>query len=157
MFSASINVCVMQKNDEAIYKKTPTIKAMMESKEPLTNHFLYFLSENFGNRWREVIMVLQVDQLYVHRMYKDYSDKAGTREVNFIVPKFERKTFLTSLFPSFQVVFQCMKKFFEANEDKARIGWLITLLWSYRFRKTVWSAKEYYKTLNRTVNIMTVD
>lgn len=72
------------KFDESVYKKTPTIKAMMESSEPISTAFLNFISSNFGSRWREITILLEINQLFVDRMYEDYFYSEGTKEVCWI-------------------------------------------------------------------------
>lgn len=72
-----------EKSDEHVYKKTPTIKQMMESRDPLLSAFLDNIAGNFGSRWREITILLGVDQYYVDRMHEDYFQKGGTQEVKF--------------------------------------------------------------------------
>lgn len=67
--------------DETVYKKTPTIKAMLESKDPISPGFLDEVSGNFGFRWREITILLEISQLFVDRMYEDYNERGGKREV----------------------------------------------------------------------------
>lgn len=70
-----------EKSDEHVYKKTPTIKQMMESKDPLLSSFLDNIAGHFGARWREITILLGIDQYYVDRMHEDYFQKGGTQEV----------------------------------------------------------------------------
>lgn len=70
--------------DESVYKKTPTIKKLLASTEPITPAFLDNVSENFGKRWREITIYLKINQLFVDRMIEDYYDKGGTKEVIFL-------------------------------------------------------------------------
>lgn len=70
-----------EKSDEHVYKKTPTIKQMMESRDPLLSSFLDNIAGHFGARWREITILLGIDQYYVDRMHEDYFQKGGTQEV----------------------------------------------------------------------------
>ncbi|CRL02395.1 CLUMA_CG015242, isoform A, partial [Clunio marinus] len=117
-------------DEQNIYMKTPTIKEMMESKEPLSPIFLNIVSEEFGSRWREFLILLQIDTLFVDRMREDHFDKGGTSEV----------------------VYRVLSKFFQENFEKANIGWIISFLWKNDFRKTVWKIKESYKQLKNLNN-----
>lgn len=71
------------KEDESAYKKTPTIKTMMETEKAISTAFLDNVSGNFGTRWREVAVLLEINPLFVDRMYEDYYNKDGTKEVTF--------------------------------------------------------------------------
>lgn len=72
------------KLDESVYRKTPTIKEMLESNEPLSAAYLDCVSANFGLRWREITILLEINQLFVDRMYEDNFEKGGVKEVNRI-------------------------------------------------------------------------
>lgn len=78
---AEPNKSSVARSKEALYKKTPTIKAMLESSDPISLGFLDIVSGNFGARWKEVTILLQINQLFVERMYEDYNDKGGCKEV----------------------------------------------------------------------------
>jgi hypothetical protein len=69
------------KGKEPPYSKTPTVKAMMESSDPITPAFLDILSGYFGARWKEVTILLQINQLFVERMFEDNNERGGTKEV----------------------------------------------------------------------------
>ena len=72
----------VQRTESDIYRKTPTIKAMLESTERIPDLFLNQLSENFGDRWRELLVtVLHVDELFIGRMKEDHFGSSGTSEV----------------------------------------------------------------------------
>lgn len=67
--------------DESGYKKTPTIAAMMTSKDRLYDGYLDYICGKFGHRWRDLTFFLGIDQLFVERMKEDYFTKGGTKEV----------------------------------------------------------------------------
>lgn len=69
------------KPDETVYKKTPTIKAMLESKDPISIPLLEYISGQFGFRWRDITILLEISQLFVDRMHEDHFGK-GIQEVN---------------------------------------------------------------------------
>jgi hypothetical protein len=69
-------------DDESVYRKTPTIKKMMESNEAIENTFLDYVCRNLGFRWREMTVQLRINQLFVDQMYIDNFDKGGIKEVN---------------------------------------------------------------------------
>lgn len=67
--------------DETGYKKTPTIAKMMRSKDRLYDGYLDYICGKFGHRWRDLTILLGIDQLFVERMKEDYFVKGGTKEV----------------------------------------------------------------------------
>lgn len=75
----------LARKDETVYQKTPTIKAMLESKELISTAFLDYISGYFGSRWREITILLEINQLFCDRMYEDNFDKGGTKEVSLRV------------------------------------------------------------------------
>lgn len=64
--------------------KTPTIKKMMDSDEQLSPAFLDMVSGNFGSRWRDFTILLNIDYLFVDRMYEDHFGHGGTKEVSLL-------------------------------------------------------------------------
>lgn len=70
-------------DEKNVYKKTPTIKEMMNSPERLSSGFLDHICKYFGERWRDVTLLLDIDQLYVERIKEDelIFKKGGTKEV----------------------------------------------------------------------------
>lgn len=68
-------------NDESAYSKTPTIKEMLESSDPISSALLHSFCESFGTEWRKVTVVLKINQLFVDRMHEDYFIQFGTKEV----------------------------------------------------------------------------
>lgn len=141
---ASKPVKTVAKIDESVYRKTPTIKAMLESNEPITDAYLDCVSANFGSRWKEITILLEINQLIVERMYEDYFEKGGTKEVNqnFLLTGDESHKF-------FQVVFQVLSKYLKDHQTYSTVGWLTSYLWDNGFRKTVWTVREHYKELKR--------
>lgn len=79
---AEPNISNQVRSRESVYKKTPTIKEMLESTEPISTAFLDIVAGNFGLRWKEVTILLQINQLTVDRKYADYFERGGTKEVN---------------------------------------------------------------------------
>lgn len=71
--------------DDSVYQKTPTIKAMLGSNEPISSAYLNFVSANLGSRWKELTILLDINQLFVELMYEDYFERGGIREVNRII------------------------------------------------------------------------
>jgi hypothetical protein len=65
-----------------VYKKTPTIKAMMLSEDPLDEQFLDIFCANFGAGWKSLTVHLQINELFVQRMYEDHFQFGGTQEVS---------------------------------------------------------------------------
>lgn len=65
--------------------KTPTIKKMMDSTETISSAFLDVVSGNFGSRWRDVTILLNINRLFVDRMYEDHFERGGTKEVNALM------------------------------------------------------------------------
>jgi len=128
--AANRTVKALAKEDESVYRKTPTIKVMLESTDPITLAFLDCVSEYFGSRYREVTILLDINKLFVDRMYEDFFDKGGTKEV----------------------IFQILSKYFKDHPSEATVGWLTTFLWNNRFRQTVFAVKESYKELKRLEN-----
>lgn len=85
--------------------KTPTIKKMMDSTETISSAFLDVVSGNFGSRWRDVTILLNISHLFVDRMYEDHFERGGTKEVSLPrILKFNspihRLCFLRSCFKS---------------------------------------------------------
>lgn len=78
---AEPNISNQVRTRESIYKKTPTIKEMLESTEPISTTFLDIVAGNFGLRWKEVTILLQINQLKVDRKYADFFERGGTKEV----------------------------------------------------------------------------
>ncbi|CAO1403085.1 unnamed protein product [Diamesa tonsa] len=111
--------------DESYITKTPTISKMLKSIQPIPVEFLDCVSKNLGHRWREVPVLLNIDSLFVQLQYEDHFDKGGIKEV----------------------VFQVLSHYFQNNENKSTIGWLVNFLWRNGFRKTVWNVRETYKFL----------
>lgn len=68
-------------DDESIYRKTPTIKKMMENDKPIPDTLLDNVCANLGFRWREVTVQLHINELFVDQMYIDHFDRFGIREV----------------------------------------------------------------------------
>lgn len=66
---------------DAPYVKTPTVKKMMECKDPISSAFLDILSGFFGAKWKEAMVLLQINQLFVERMIEDFSERGGIKEV----------------------------------------------------------------------------
>jgi hypothetical protein len=93
---AEPNVPVAAASRRSPYNKTPTIKAMLESSDPITSAFLDIAAEFFGLRWREITILLQINQLFVDRMYEDYNERGGTKEVT--TAKFLCGEFFNELF-----------------------------------------------------------
>jgi len=125
--AANRTLRTVAKEDESVYRKTPTIKLMLESTDTISLAFLDCVAEYFGNRWREVTILLDINKLFVDRMYEDFFDKGGTKEV----------------------IFQILSKYFKDHQNEATVGWLTTFLWNNRFRQTVFAVKESYKELKR--------
>lgn len=71
----------VQCEDETGYRKTPTIAAMMRSKDRIYDGYLDYICGKFGHRWRDLTIFLGIDQLFVDRMKEDYFAKGGTKEV----------------------------------------------------------------------------
>lgn len=69
-------------NDESAYLKTPTIKEMLQSSDTISTAILDHICGNFGSRWREITVLLKINQLFVDRMHEDYFIFGGTKEVN---------------------------------------------------------------------------
>lgn len=63
-------------------KKTPTIKEMMGSKQPLTDKYLDIFCENFGSRYHSVYVLLDINVLFFERMYEDHFRHGGISEVS---------------------------------------------------------------------------
>lgn len=78
---AQPNIGTVEKYKEEPYGKTPTIKEMMKSTELISPAFLDILSGLFGARWKEAMILLQINQLFVERMIEDYSERGGVKEV----------------------------------------------------------------------------
>jgi len=133
-------------DEDSAYLKTPNIKKMMESTEMLTPLFLDIVSSNLGSGWKQVMVHLKINQLFVERMYLDNFEKGGIKEVTKPqqVPSSSNVT-SSSLF---QVICQILMQFFRDNEELATIGWLITFLWRNGFKKSVWTVKEEWKKLD---------
>lgn len=68
--------------EDRAYKKTPTIKEMMRCNDPISDAFLEYVSGNFGSKWKDFTIFLGINQLYVERMYEDYYERFGTKEVS---------------------------------------------------------------------------
>ena len=139
-------VKTVAKLDESVYRKTPTIKEMLESNEPISPAFLDCVSANFGARWKEITILLKINQLFVERMYEDYFDKGGIKEVKkklFLLNGKSKERFF------FQVIFQILSNYLKDNQSYSTVGWLTTYLWNNGFRRTVWTVKEHYKELKR--------
>lgn len=72
-------------HDRDPFKKTPTIKEMLECHKPISDGFMDIISENFGGKWREATVVLGIKKLDVDRMYEDYfHTKGGTKAVTLL-------------------------------------------------------------------------
>ena len=78
---AQPNIGTIEKFKEEPYGKTPTIKEMMKCTELISPAFLDILSGLFGARWKEAMILLQINQLFVERMIEDYSERGGVKEV----------------------------------------------------------------------------
>lgn len=70
-------------DEKDVYKKTPSIKEMMNCSDKLSTGFLDHICKHFGDRWRDVTVLLDIDQLHVERIKEDelFFKKGGTKEV----------------------------------------------------------------------------
>lgn len=120
---AEPNISNVARSKEALYRKTPTIKQMLESTDLISSAFLDIVAGNFGAKWKDVTILLQINQLFVERMYEDYNDRGGTKEVknlrfnwNFKAMKFISHIFLGR--------FSSSLKIFQRSRRKIH-GWLV--------------------------------
>lgn len=67
-----------------VYRKTRTISELMKSTEQLNEQYLDIFAENFGNRYLQLPILLQIDDLFVQRMHVDYFHSGQSREVRLI-------------------------------------------------------------------------
>jgi hypothetical protein len=67
--------------EEIKIRKTRSISELLKSTEPLTGKYLDIFAENFGERWEQVPVLLEIDKLKVERMYVDHNNRGGSREV----------------------------------------------------------------------------
>lgn len=63
-----------------IYKKTRSVAELKKSIEHLNEEYLDIFSRNFGDRYKEVFILLEIDSLFVDRMYVDHFQN-GSGEV----------------------------------------------------------------------------
>lgn len=126
-----------------LYSKTPNIKEMLESLEPISPGFIESAADSFGARWREAIILFGFRALDVDRIFIDY---LGTKEV---MQHISWLFYCFSILFYFQIMNQILTKFFMDNPDKSTIGWFTTFLWKQNFREVVLSLREPYKQLIR--------
>lgn len=67
--------------ERTIYRKTPTIKAMMESEDVAGPSFLDLVAGNLGRRWKDFTVLIEPNIMFTERMEVDYFDRGGTKEV----------------------------------------------------------------------------
>lgn len=129
---------------------------MLRSKDRLYDGFLDYICGKFGSRWRDLTILLAIDQLFVDRMKEDYFVKGGTKEVR------ERNWQLTKLYIwinlewILQVIYQCITHYFRENDKKKVEGYFIDFLWKNSFKSTVWAVKDKYndfKALERDLEV----
>lgn len=67
------------------YKKTPTVKMMMECKDRLSDGFLDHICKHFGERWKDVTFFLDIDPTLVGLFNADDKNSGcgSTKEVSF--------------------------------------------------------------------------
>lgn len=68
-----------------VYRKTRSVAELMRSTEPLSEPYLDIFSENFGDRYLQLPILLQIDDLFVQRMKEDYFHSGQSREVSEIL------------------------------------------------------------------------
>lgn len=68
--------------DSEVYRKTPTIKEMLESRILISPAFQELVAQSFGSRWAEVFVMLGVSRILVEKLYEDNFNKGGTKEVS---------------------------------------------------------------------------
>lgn len=69
-------------DETEIYRKTPTIKEMLESKEPMSSAFQELVAQSLGTRWEEISVLLGISEIIVENLYEDNFKKGGIKEVN---------------------------------------------------------------------------
>lgn len=68
--------------EKEVYRKTPTIKIMMESTEAVRPDFLDLVASNLGKRWKVFAYHLEKNPMFMERMEADLFDRGGTKEVS---------------------------------------------------------------------------
>jgi len=68
--------------DSIIYKKTPTIKAMMESTQRLNDKYLDIFCIKLGHKFQSLSVYLKIDEIDVQQAMED-NKQYGTCEVYF--------------------------------------------------------------------------
>lgn len=71
----------MAKKEKEIYRKTESIAEMIRSTEPLNEKILDIFAENFGKRYEQVPILLNINRLDFERMKVDHFNRGGSREV----------------------------------------------------------------------------
>jgi hypothetical protein len=70
-----------QAEEARVYRKTRSIAELMKSTEPLSEIYLDIFSENFGDRYLQLPILLGIDDLFVQRMHVDYFQSGKSQEV----------------------------------------------------------------------------
>ncbi|XP_070493378.1 protein immune deficiency [Chironomus tepperi] len=110
--------------DSIIYKKTPTIKAMMESTQKLNDKYLDIFCIKLGHKFQSLSVHLKIDENDVHQALED-NKQYGTCEV----------------------LFQILSKYFQIHDQYRNVGWLTRFLWKNNYKQNVWGVKELFKML----------
>jgi len=108
-----------------VFRRSPTISKMMASREKISPAFLDKISESFGSRWRALTVLLEIDQIFVERMWEDNFTNGGTKEV----------------------LYKVLSRYMTEHEEASTIGPFITFLWKNEFRQSVFTIKNHYKQL----------
>lgn len=46
---------------------------------------------------------------------------------------------------NFQILYQCLYRYFRENDDKRYVGWFVRFLWKNHFRSTIWKVKDQFR------------
>lgn len=68
-------------HEKNIYLKTESISKMAKSTERLSEKYLDIFAANFGQRYEQVPILLNIESLDIERMNVDHFNRGGSREV----------------------------------------------------------------------------
>lgn len=86
--SSSATSADQQAVEAKIYRKTRTIAELMNSTERLTEQYLDIFSEYFGDRYQQLPILLNIEDLFFKRMQVDHFPNGGTKEVTRMILNF---------------------------------------------------------------------